>query len=174
MESDALRDELAQLHSSAFGWAMVCCGRDRDLAADVLQQTYCRILSGDASFAGQSEFSTWVFGVIRNIAREEYRCQQRRLQRYRFHSEITVQSCAAVDAGDVTVEQEELFEQLNSALEQLSDRQREVLHLTFYENMTIQQSAHILDIAVGSARQHYERGKASLRRIFSARRELEK
>lgn len=78
MESGEIRKQLAQLHKSAFGWAMVCCGRDRDLAAEVLQQAYCRILTGDASFAGKSNFSTWVFGVIRNVALEEFRHQQRR------------------------------------------------------------------------------------------------
>ena len=32
----AIKERLAQLHNSAFGWVMVCCGRDPNLAAEVL------------------------------------------------------------------------------------------------------------------------------------------
>ncbi len=169
MESDELRNKLAALHNSAFGWAMVCCDRDRDLAADVLQQAYCRILGGDASFAGHSEFSTWVFGVIRNIAREEFR----RRSRGPLSQSIALTD-AVTDADEISIEQRELAEQLGAAMQQLSDRQREVLHLTFYENLTIEQAAEILETTVGTARQHYARGKAALHRILSANRELER
>jgi RNA polymerase sigma factor (sigma-70 family) len=174
MESDELGKELAQLHKSAFGWAMVCCGRNRDLAAEVLQQAYCRILTGDASFAGKSKFSTWVFGVIRHVALEEFRHQQRQRRLIQSNAQIADQASAVVDSDHVTIEHRELAEQLSSALEKLSGRQREVLHLTFYENMTLEQAANIMNITVGSARQHYQRGKASLHRILTARREVER
>jgi RNA polymerase sigma-70 factor (ECF subfamily) len=170
MELDAIREELAELHNSAFGWAMVCCGRDQDIAAEVLQQAYCRILGGDASFAGKSEFSTWVFGVIRNVAREEIRRCQRRQQRFQT---IDLAQTKARDANHAGIEERELAEQLAAAQARLSGRQREVLHLTFYEDMTIEQAARVLEITVGSARKHYQRGKAALRRILATNRELD-
>ena len=171
MESDAIKEQLAELHNSAFGWAMVCCGRDRELAADVLQQAYCRILAGGATFAGQSEFSTWVFGVIRHVAREETRRRQRQRQRFQPIAP-SVAKAKVVDGDQAEIEQRELAEQLSAALAKLSQRQREVIHLTFYEEMTIQQAASILKISVGSARQHYARGKAALHRILAANREV--
>ena len=173
MESGEVREQLAQLHESAFGWAMVCCGRDRDLAADVLQQAYCRVLSGHSAFAGKSTFSTWVFGVIRHVAHEELRLRHRRRLLVQPDCSIPARECAAVGFEDAAIEQRELAMRLNAALERLSDRQREVLHLVFYEDMTIEQAAHILKITVGSARQHYQRGKSSLHRILATCQELE-
>ena len=170
MLSDAIRQQLAQLHNSSFGWAMVCCGRDPDLAAEVLQQAYCRILTDASSFAGKSEFSTWVFGVIRHVAHEEIR--RRKRQRRHFHSIDSAVAQAHAPRGDhAEIEQRELAEQLGLALEKLSARQREMLHLTFYEGMTIEQAANVLEIAVGSARQHYHRGKVALHRILAVNRE---
>ena len=171
MEADEIRNKLAQLHKSAFGWAMVCCGRNRDLAEEVLQQAYCRILAGNALFAEKSKFSTWVFGVIRHVAFEECRRQQRCNRQNNL--QIADQQVAIVHSEYVSLEHQELAEQLRSALEKLSDRQREVLHLTFYENLTLEQAAEILEITVGAARQHYHRGKTSLQRILAKRRELE-
>ena len=50
---------------------------------------------------------------------------------------------------------------------ELSERQQEVLHLTFYQHMTIEEAARVMDVSLGSARTHYERGKARLRHLLS-------
>ena len=41
-----------------------------------------------------------------------------------------------------------------------------MLHLVFYQDLTIADAAEILGVSVGSARTHYERGKAQLRRLL--------
>jgi RNA polymerase sigma-70 factor (ECF subfamily) len=44
----------------------------------------------------------------------------------------------------------------------ISERQRQVLELVFYHDLTIEQAARVMGIGLGSARTHYERGKHSL------------
>ena len=56
---------------------------------------------------------------------------------------------------------------LQAAVEQLPRRQREVLHLVFYQDLTIQESAQMLGIALGTARTHFERGKRQLRDLLA-------
>jgi RNA polymerase sigma-70 factor (ECF subfamily) len=57
----------------------------------------------------------------------------------------------------------EARDRLRAALTRLSPRQRDVLHLVFYQDLTIEEAAELLRISLGSARTHFERGKARLR-----------
>jgi RNA polymerase sigma-70 factor (ECF subfamily) len=62
---------------------------------------------------------------------------------------------------------------LLEALARLSARQREVLHLVFYQEMTIEEAAQVLHIPLGTARTHFQRGKRRLRQILADRERLE-
>lgn len=152
--------ELEALHGSSFGWAMACCGRRRDDAEDVLQDVYAKVLSGRAVFRGQSSFKTWLFGVIRLTALEQRRW------RWARRSEPLDEEPAQVPISAPLVDRE-TAEHLARALLQLSERQREVLHLVFYEGLSIAEAAGVMGVSLGTARLHYERGKASLLQILT-------
>jgi RNA polymerase sigma-70 factor (ECF subfamily) len=156
-----LERELGQLHSESWGWALACCARDRDLAEEVLQSAYLRIISRRAAFNGDSSFKTWVFGVIRWTARAELR---RRLFWIKRHtsSDGAIEVVDTNRGADVIAEQSEEREELTRALETLSRRQREVLQLVFYHDMTIEEAARVMKVSLGSARTHYERGKKAI------------
>jgi RNA polymerase sigma-70 factor (ECF subfamily) len=44
--------------------------------------------------------------------------------------------------------------------------QQEVILMVFYHQMTIEQSAEVLQISLGTARTHYERGKKNLKKLI--------
>ena len=64
----------------------------------------------------------------------------------------------------------ESVQELQRALSSLSRRQHEILHLVFYQDLTIDAAAQVLGISVGTARQHYERGKEKLRALLADKR----
>ena len=68
---------------------------------------------------------------------------------------------------DREMERAETAENLLKAMNRISDRQREILHLVFYQDLTISEAAEVMGIGVGSARTHYERGKERLRNILA-------
>ncbi len=142
---------------------MRCCRGNRDDAEDALHLAYCKVLDGRASFSGQSSFKTWFFGVVRRTAQEQARWRWLTLQRLeRWWGGRTDDPVAPVPDTDVDAR----VAALRSALTQLSPRQQEVLHLVFYQELTIQDAADVLAMPVGTARTHYERGKARLRRLL--------
>jgi len=53
---------------------------------------------------------------------------------------------------------------LKEALGKLPTRQREVLQLVFYHDLSIVEAAKVMGVGIGSARTHYERGKKQMRR----------
>jgi len=161
MEQCELERELEQLHSENWGWALACCGRDRELAEEVLQTAYLRIISGRARFNGDSSLKTWVFGVIRLTARGEAR--RRWFWNRRRSDSVTVIDFPDPTRGaDIAVEESDQRARLIRALNGLSPRQREVLQLVFYHDTTIEEAAEIMKVSIGSARTHYERGKKAL------------
>jgi RNA polymerase sigma-70 factor (ECF subfamily) len=161
-EAMNLEQELAALHDKSFGWALACCRRDRNEAEEVLQETYWKILEGRAKWGGRSTLKTWLFGVIRVTAREHRR---RAIFRWLKDSPPPSQRLP-----DVSLDDRRAAAALSVALAQLSDRQREVLHLVFYEELTIEEAAEVMDVALGTARLHYERGKKNLRQLLLEKR----
>lgn len=167
MERD-LADALEALHPDAFGWAVHCCGGDAGRAEDVLQNAYLKLAAERARPSGGSSFKTWWFGVIRFTAHEDFR---RLRGRETLLGRLTsLFSGPAQDPRPCPARQLELDEQaaaLRQALNQLPARQAEVLHLVFYQDLSLSEAASVMKVSLGSARQHYERGKARLRTLLT-------
>lgn len=166
MDGRELRAQLEQLHEASFGWALHCCGRRSGEAEEVLQGAYLKILEGRARYEGRAAFKTWLFAVIRRTACDERRKQWLRLTGMVRIARLQGPTRHAQSAAEV-LGQSQAHDALETALSKLSARQRDVLHLVFYQDLTIQQAADVLGISVGSARQHYERGKARIKELLA-------
>src|SRR5262249_5162761 len=156
MDRAELERELERLHAASFGWALACCGRNRDDAEEVLQTVYVKVLDGKARFDGRSSLKTWLFAVIRRTAMSHRRTRW-------------IRSLALLrmpPPAPVVQEHSEDTRRLVDALRRLARRQREVLELVFYHDMTIEEAGAALRISVGSARVHYTRGKKRLEALL--------
>ena len=156
---DEIKPQLEALHADAFVWAVACCYGDRVEAEDVLQIAYLKIADGSAQFGGRSSFKTWLFGVVRNTAREVRRKRTaRRLLLLKWNPEPSGPPAMPDDAAEAA----QAAARLRVVLEGLSERQREVLELVFYHDLTVEEAAAVMDVSVGTARTHYDRGKKAV------------
>jgi len=164
--------QLQSLHADAFGWALHCCGGDFHCAEEVLQLAYVKVVQGRLSFAGDSALKTWWFGVVRFTALEEIRRQKfRRSVLGRLLLMDDPQGTTSAPSPLEAIERDESALRLLANMGRLPARQAEVLHLVFYQDLSIAQAAGIMKVSLGSARTHYERAKAALRTIIQQQTE---
>jgi RNA polymerase sigma-70 factor (ECF subfamily) len=156
LDEAGLPSALEAHHIESYGWALGCCRRRRDEAENVLQLVYLKVLSGKAVFDGKSSFKTWLFAVIRKTAAHEHRKELLRGLRLSQMPKVLDRQPPSEQHGVET--------RLKEALGKLSARQREVLQLVFYHDLSIVEAAKVMGVGIGSARTHYERGKEQLRR----------
>jgi RNA polymerase sigma-70 factor (ECF subfamily) len=135
------------------------------MAEEVLQVTYLKIMTGKARYDERSSPKTWLFAVIRKTALEQRR---RAWLDGRLFSRVFGGRSEPVDVAnpESAAAGLETSRIVIAAMQRLSRRQREVLHLVFYQGLTIEESARVLGLSLGAARVHYERGKGRLRQLM--------
>ncbi|MCP4439327.1 MAG: sigma-70 family RNA polymerase sigma factor [Aureispira sp.] len=163
-DSQQLGKQLKELHTESFGWALRCCYNQKLEAEDILQMVYLKILEGRAQYRNKSSFKTWLFSVIRNTA-----IDQHRKKKWTAVPLEVVKDLADDSVDQYGTEQQELKKLFRLSLEQLSDKQREIMQLVFYHDFTIKEAANIMGTSIGSARKHYDRAKQKLRILLKER-----
>lgn len=148
---------LQLLHEEAFHWAMKCTQSNLEDAKDVMQMVYLKVLDGRAKYRDQGTLKAWLFRLIRNTAIDLFRKQSRTLVMDRPEQE------SGFDDIESKFFQQEKHKRLRAVLKSLSERQQQILHLVFFDEFTVEEAATVMNISVGTARTHYDRGKKSLK-----------
>lgn len=160
MNRQNIEDKLKELHGVSFGWAMICCGRNRHLATDALQTSYLKVLEGKARFKGKSSFKTWFFAIIRNTS----------IDMMKANAFLKVHTTDIENAAEMIVDSStdkiRVSMSFDRALAQLSDKQRELMHLIFYQDLTLDEAAKLMNVSRGTVRQHYHRAKTKLKKLL--------
>jgi len=123
--------------------AIRLCG-DPHLAEDIAQEALLRAAKGWKSFRGDSKFTTWLFAIVINAARDAVSAKPQA-------EAIDDATIASDNAGPLlAAEGEELGVIVARCIGQLPARQREVLVLSSYEGL----SAPDIAAAVGISEQN--------------------
>lgn len=149
---------MAALHPASFAWALACTRWNAAEAEEVLQSVYLSVLEGRARFDARSSLKTWLFAVVRNTA-----ARARRRQWLEASAPWRLFLGTAPESGPLdALVSEERGARIRRALGLLPARQREVLDLVFFHEMTVEQAAEVMGVGLGTARAHYHRGKLRL------------
>lgn len=148
-----LKAQLEALHVESFAWALHCSYKDKLAAEEVLQLSYLKVLEGKAVFKEKAQFKTWLFSIIRFTAIDYYKKEQRQ--------QALTNAPPTIPLKTDNQAQQVIFQQ---GLNQLSPKQSRILHLVFYQDLTIQAASEIMEMPIGTARTHYKRGKTQLKK----------
>lgn len=150
MNRSQLETFLRQHHRETFLWARQCCGFDGELAKDVIQQVYLKVLEGKAKLNSEDHPKTWLFSVIRFTAIDELRTMGKRLT-------VEIEEDMAWESEPTETESHE------DLIRRLPKMQQEVLLMVFYHDMTLEEASKVLELHIGTVRTHYDRGKKKLK-----------
>jgi RNA polymerase sigma-70 factor (ECF subfamily) len=138
-------------------------GARRDLAEDLVSETFARVLAGIRGFEGRSSYSTWIFGIALRVAATWQR---------RGASEPTEPLAPGIPGGEDTLEivaQRSRRQTVQSAFDALSAEHRMVLSLTVVDGLSQVEVAELLGIPAGTVYSRYARARVALARELGKR-----
>lgn len=142
--------------------------RDTAVAEDVVQETFWRIWDNGAAFqARKGKFSSWLFGIARNLAIDNWRRQQVRPQAAQSEA-VVAQIEVSPDPGpDVTemVWTSARHRLVRDALSALPPEQVEVIELAYFYDLTRKEIAEKTANPLGTV---HTRARLALQKLRQA------
>lgn len=145
MDRDSFDRLMLEHLSAAHRLAIRLCG-DLDRAEELVQEAMLRASRSWSGFRGQSKFTTWLFQIVINAFRDQLR--KKGADEAIDEEQIDVRSIEPRELASGR----ELGELVARHVSSLPPRQREVLVLTAYEQMSILQVAQMLEISEQNVR----------------------
>jgi RNA polymerase sigma-70 factor (ECF subfamily) len=146
----------------------------KDDAEEVTQDAFVRIYRALPKFRGDSEFSTWMYRIVVNQARNKYRWNKRRGAQVNIsiNQELDIDDSRSLtlDLPDKskTPDKEVMFKEweveIAREMEKLPEVNREALILRNVKNLSYEQIAQILDCKVGTVKSRIARAREELRK----------
>lgn len=115
-----------------------------ELANDVMVAAW----KGAAQFRGQSKPSTWLFGIAHHKALNELRRRQPQVVDIEEANEVA----SSAEGPETAVRRHSLEQTVRGALQTLSPEHREVMELTFYQGLSYQEIAEIMQCPVNTVK----------------------
>lgn len=128
--------------------------RSRDVAEDLLQDTFLRVIKGANNYQRKAKFTTWLYTIARNL------CVDRsRRQKHRKHASLDQPMTKSEDAGtlldvvagdELPSDRKAISQQLQQAMQEaigrLSEEQREVFLMREFLSMPFKQIADVVGV----------------------------
>ncbi len=147
--------------------------RNSQDAEEVTQDAFIRAHRGLENFRGDSSFSTWLYQIATNLARNRYWYWFRRKRDKSVSFDQTVggdsdTTLAEIFQADIETPQDiavtnEFQERVSAAMELLNVKHREVLVLRNVKSLSYEEIANELGISIGTVKSRIARARESLR-----------
>jgi RNA polymerase sigma-70 factor (ECF subfamily) len=154
-----LRDTMLAAVPSLRAFAISLSG-NVDRADDLVQETLLRALANINSFEPGTNMSAWLFTILRNLFRSEYRKRRREVEDADGSYAETLKS-QPEQTGHVE------FQEFRVALAKLPDDQREALILVGASGFSYEEAAEICGCAVGTIKSRVNRARTRLANLLS-------
>jgi RNA polymerase sigma-70 factor (ECF subfamily) len=150
--------------------------RDRELAEDLAQETFVKVLNAIDSYRPEYKFSSWIFKIANNTAIDYLR--RRQLDTLSLDGSPHAASGEAVEATSLQIGDEresaldevtsrELGSQIAKAVGQLRPEYRSCILLRHVEGRSYEEIAELLDLPLGTVKTYIHRARHELRLLLA-------
>ena len=148
---------------------------DRSTAEDLGQEAFIRVFRNIAEFDPASKFSTWLYTIAANLAKDEFKRRVRHpaksLDWKSTKASDTTRDLPGAQADeriepDVYLQRRELRDQINQALSRLKDEDREVLVLREVQHMAYEDISTILTVPIGTVKSRISRARTAFTAVW--------
>ncbi|HET7632828.1 MAG TPA: sigma-70 family RNA polymerase sigma factor [Gemmatimonadaceae bacterium] len=149
--------------------------RDRELAEDLAQDTFIKVLQHIDRYRPEFKFSSWLFKIANNVAIDHLR--RRRISTVSMDGSPHAVTAEAVErtSFDVSVHEESALELLEAkelgtaierAIAQLRPEYRACILLRHVEDKSYEEIAATLDLPLGTVKTYIHRARHELRALL--------
>ncbi len=155
-----LLDRLIEQYQHRLLRYLVYLSGNRELAEDLFQETWIRVLERGHQYDGRHEFSTWLYAVARNLTIDYLR----RKSPVSLDGLMEDEVCAPREPADPrpmaweVVQLHEQAERVNAALVSIPVEYREVVVLRFHEGLALDEIATVTGAPLGTVKSRLYRG----------------
>ena len=141
---------------------------DREEALDLSQEVFLRVFRTIHRFRGHSSLRTWIYRIAVNQARNRHRFWRRRHRNDQVPLEVHVAAHGEFkstigEEPDRLLEQKQLGERLQRALDRLPFDQRTAIVLREIDGLSYDDIAFSLGVAIGTVKSRLTRARQALR-----------
>jgi RNA polymerase sigma-70 factor, ECF subfamily len=154
-----VKEAMLEAVPSLRAFAISLCG-NVDRADDLVQEALLRAWANMDSFQPGTNMSAWLFTILRNLFRSEYRKRRREVEDVDGFYAETLTSLPEQDGRLEIVE-------FRGALKLLPSEQRESLILVGASGFSYEEAAQICGCAVGTIKSRVNRARSRLNEILS-------
>lgn len=131
-------------------------------ADDLAQQTFLEAARSYQNFRGDSQLSTWLYGIALNLVRNYLSRSPERRYEVAGEAELATLVSNAL-SPDEAVYQREMILMLQEALSELPETLRAILLMVGLDNLSYEEAALMLTVPVGTVRSRLSRARSALR-----------
>jgi len=147
--------------------------RNPEDAEEVTQDAFIRAHRGLVNFRGEAAFSTWLYQIATNLARNRYWYwwRRKRDKSVSFDAPVGADTNltlaevipAEQDSPDDLTVTQELVDRVAAGMEKLNAKHREILILRNVKNLSYEEIAVILHLSIGTVKSRIARARDRLR-----------
>ena len=171
-----LLDRLIELYQHRLLRYLYYLTGNRELAEDIFQETWMRVLERGHQYNGKSRFDTWLFAIARHLV----------IDNSRKKSAVSLEAMTEPQDGRIPIEfattetspfdraiRSQTAGRLSQALMHLEDVQREVIVLRFQEEMSLDEIAEVTEAPLSTVKSRLYRGLEALKPVIGQPQEFQ-